>query len=120
MIPAIQFGLSLTPDNVTAVYVDMDDTATEKIKAKWEDWGSGVPLAILTSPYRSLIRPLLNYIDEIDARYDDDVLTVVIPEFVPSKWWQYALHNQTALQLKASLFFNKRVYVVSVPYHLDH
>jgi amino acid transporter len=120
VIPAIQYGLSLAPDNVTAVYVDLDPVATEKIKAKWEDWGSGVPLVVLPSPYRSLVQPLLKYIDETDAMYDDDILTIVIPEFVPSKWWQYALHNQTALQLKAALFFNRSTCVLSVPYHLDH
>ena len=71
------------------------------------------------SPYRSLIQPLLKYIEEMDNLYDDDVLTVIIPEFVPSKWWQYALHNQTALQLKAALFFNRSTSVLSIPYHLD-
>jgi amino acid transporter len=119
VIPAIQYGLSIAPDNVTAVYVDLDADATEKLKKKWEQWGSGVPLVVLPSPYRSLVRPLLKYIDEVDALYDDDMLTVIIPEFVPSKWWQYALHNQTALQLKASLFFNRSTAVLSVPYHLD-
>jgi amino acid transporter len=119
VIPAIQYGLSIAPDNVTAVYVDLDADATEKLRKKWEQWGSGVPLVVLPSPYRSLVRPLLRYIDEIDAMYDDDVLTVIIPEFVPSKWWQYALHNQTALQLKASLFFNRSTVVLNVPYHLD-
>jgi amino acid transporter len=119
VIPAIQYALSLAPGNVTAVYVDLDADATEKLRKKWEQWGSGVPLVVLPSPYRSLVHPLLRYIDEIDAMYDDDMLTVIIPEFVPSKWWQYALHNQTALQLKASLFFNRSTCVLSVPYHLD-
>jgi hypothetical protein len=120
VIPALQYGLSLAPDNVTAVYVDLDAAATEKLRKKWEQWGSGVPLVVLPSPYRSLVQPLLKYVDEIDAKYDDDVLSIIIPEFVPSKWWQYALHSQTALQLKAALFLNRRAYVVSVPYHVDH
>ena len=119
VIPALQYALSLAPDNVTAVYVDMDADVTEKIKAKWEQWGSGIPLVVLPSPYRSLIRPLMQYIDEIDARYDDDVLTIILPEFIPSKWWQHLLHNQTALLLKASLLFSKGKVVTSVPYHLD-
>jgi hypothetical protein len=58
------------------------------------------------------------YIDEMDARYADDVLSVILPEFVPSKWWQHLLHNQTALALKAALLFRKSVVVISVPYHL--
>jgi amino acid transporter len=120
VIPALQYALSIAPDNVTAVYVDLDAAATEKLKKKWEQWGSGVPLTILPSPYRSLVQPLLQYIDEVDAMYDDDVLTIILPEFVPNRWWQYALHNQTGLQLKASLFFSKGKVVTSVPYHLDH
>jgi amino acid transporter len=120
VIPAVQYALSLAPDNVTAVYVDLDPVATEKIKAKWQQWGSGIPLEVLSSPYRSLLRPLLEYIDEVDAKYDDDVLTIILPEFVPSKWWQYMLHNQTGLQLKAALFFSKGKVVTSVPYHLEH
>jgi amino acid transporter len=119
VIPAVQYALSIAPDNVTAVYVDMDADATEKIKKKWAQWGSGVPLVVLDSPYRSLMRPIMGYIDEIDALYDDDVLTIILPEFVPSKWWQYALHNQTGLQLKAALFFSRGRVVTSVPYHLD-
>ncbi len=120
VIPALQYALSLAPDNVSAVYVNLDESATERMKQKWEEWGLGVPLAVLPSPYRSLIQPLLKYIEEMDALYDDDVLTVIIPEFVPSKWWQYALHNQTALQLKAALFFNRSTSVLSIPYHLHH
>src|SRR3954466_10134760 len=120
VIPALQYGLSLAPDNVTAVYVDMDAEATEKLKEKWKTWGSGIPLVVLSSPYRSLVRPLMQYIDELDKQYEDDVLTVILPEFIPSKWWQHLLHNQTALLIKATLLFSKGRVVTSVPYHLEH
>jgi amino acid transporter len=119
VIPALQYGLSIAPDNVTAVYVDLDSEATEKLRAKWEHWGSGVPLTVLDSPYRSLLQPILHYIDEVDALYDDDVLTIILPEFVPSQWWQHLLHNQTALLIKAALLFSKGKVVTSVPYHLE-
>jgi amino acid transporter len=119
VIPALQYGLSLAPDNVTAVYVDLDVETTEKLRAKWAQWGSGIPLVVLASPYRSLLRPILEYIDEVDARYDDDVLTIILPEFIPAKWWQHLLHNQTALTIKAALLFRKGKAVLSVPYHLD-
>lgn len=119
VIPALQYGLSLAPDNISAVYVNLDDEATARMQKKWEQWGSGVPLVVLESPYRSLVRPLLTYIDEIEARYDDDVLTIIMPEFVPSKWWQNLLHNQTALTIKAALLFNKGKVVTSIPYRLD-
>jgi amino acid transporter len=120
VVPAVQYALSIAPDNVTAVYVDMDPEVTAKLKEKWKQWGSGIPLAVLASPYRSLIRPLMAYIDEIDAQYDDDVLTIILPEFVPSKWWQHLLHNQTALLIKATLLFSKGKIVTSVPYHLEN
>jgi hypothetical protein len=102
-----------------AVYVDLDAETTAKLRAKWVQWGSGIPLIVLASPYRSLLRPILQYIDEVDARYEDDVLTIILPEFVPAKWWQHLLHNQTALLIKATLLFSKGKAVLSVPYHLD-
>lgn len=119
VVPAIQYALSIAPDNVSAVYVDLDAEATAKLKEKWKLWGSGVPLVVLSSPYRSLIRPLMSYIDEVDEQYDDDVLTIFLPEFVPSKWWQHLLHNQTALLIKATLLFSKGKIVTSVPYRLE-
>jgi amino acid transporter len=119
VIPALQYALSIAPDNATAVYVDLDAETTAKLRAKWEQWGSGIPLIVLESPYRSLLRPILQYIDEVDAMYEDDVLTIILPEFVPAKWWQHLLHNQTALLIKAALLFSKGKAVLSVPYHLD-
>jgi amino acid transporter len=118
VIPALQYGLSLAPDNVTAVYVDMDAETTAKLREKWKTWGSGVPLVVLSSPYRSLVRPLMDYIDKMNKQYNDHVLTVILPEFIPSKWWHHLLHNQTALLIKATLLFSKHVVVISVPYHL--
>ena len=97
----------------------MDPDATEKLRSKWNQWGSGIPLVVLSSPYRSLIRPLMQYIDEVDAQYDDDVLTIILPEFVPSKWWHHLLHNQTALLIKGTLLFKRGKVVTSVPYHLN-
>ncbi len=120
VIPALQYGLSLTPDNIRALYIDMDADSTARLKEKWGQWGSGVELEILPSPYRSLVTPIRAYIDQLSNRYHDDVLTVVLPEFIPNRWWQNFLHNQTALAIKTMLLFTKNVVVVSVPYHLDH
>ncbi len=119
VIPALQYAVSIAPDNVTAVYVDMDSTATAKLQAKWTQWGSGIPLVVLDSPYRSLLVPLMRYIDEVDQRYNDDVITIILPEFIPSRWWQHLLHNQTGLLIKAALLFRKGKVVTSVPYHLE-
>jgi hypothetical protein len=74
---------------------------------------------VLDSPYRSLTGPLLSYIDEVDQRYNDDMLTIVMPEFVPRRWWQHMLHNQTGLILKTALLFRRGRIVTSVPYHLE-
>jgi hypothetical protein len=119
VIPALEFAKSIATDNTTAVYVNLDDEQTEKVRAKWVQWGCGVPLIVLESPYRSLIRPILRYIDQVDQQYDDDMLSVILPEFIPSKWWQHLLHNQTALAIKAALLFRKGLVVISVPYHLE-
>jgi amino acid transporter len=120
VVPALRFASSLAPDNTTALYVELNPEDAAKVQAKWAQWGCGVPLEILPSPYRSLIRPILRYIEEMDARYDDDVLSVILPEFIPSKWWQHLLHNQTALLMKAALLFRKGIVVISVPYHLEN
>ena len=73
---------------------------------------------MLTSPYRSLLRPFLDYLDEIQSRSDDQVVTIVLPEFLPRRWWQHALHNQTALLIKGALLFRKNTVVADVPYLL--
>lgn len=120
VIAALQYAKSISTDGVKAVYVDLDEDATRKLQEKWERWGSGVELVVLQSPYRSLTRPLLRYIDRQRRRCSDDFVTVVLPEFVPARWWQQLLHNQSSLLLKGSLLFKKCVVVVSVPYHLEH
>lgn len=120
VIGALQYAKAISPDGVKAVYVDFDEEATLKLREKWEQWGSGVELVVLQSPYRSLTRPLLRYIDRLRRRGGDDFVTVVLPEFIPARWWQQLLHNQSSLLLKGSLLFKKCVVVVSVPYHLEH
>jgi amino acid transporter len=119
VINALQYAKSISPDGVKAVYVDFDEEATHKLQLKWEQWGSGVELMVLPSPYRSLTRPLLRYVERLRRRGGDDFVTVVLPEFVPARWWQQLLHNQSSLLLKGALLFKKRVVVVSVPYHLE-
>jgi amino acid transporter len=121
VITALQYAKSISNgDGVKAVYVDLDEDATRKLREKWEHWGSGVELVVLQSPYRSLTRPLLRYVDRQRRKGSEDFVTVVLPEFVPARWWQQLLHNQSSLLLKGSLLFKKCVIVVSVPYHLEH
>ena len=90
-----------------------------KWKHSGSKWVPDVPLVVVESPYRSLTRPLLAYIDALHRQQADRVLTVVLPEFVPAHWWEHLLHNQTALRLKGALLGRPGIVVISVPYHLD-
>jgi amino acid transporter len=117
VIYAIQFAQSLSP-NAKAVYVETDPERTRRLEEKWGKWGMGCPLIVLSSPYRSLLKPLLDYVDHLLAQDDKQIVTVVLPEFIPARWWQHLLHNQTALLIKGALLFHKRVVVTDVPYHL--
>ena len=119
VIEALEYAKSIAPHHVTAVYVNLDDEAARKLREKWQQWGSGVNLVIVASPYRSLARPLLNYVDRV-KRTKKGVITIVLPEFVPAKWWQNLLHNQNTLFLKGALLFKKGIVVTNVPYHLEH
>jgi amino acid transporter len=119
VIRALEYAKSIAPDHVTAVYVDLDDEATRKLREKWNQWGAGVELVVLASPYRSLIRPLTRHIERIRKQHNNDMLTVVLPEFVTARWWHQLLHNQSSLLLKGALLFKKGVIVTSVPYHLE-
>lgn len=117
VLPALSVARALS-DNVTAVHITDNVQDAEQLKQQWEAWHPGIPLVIIESPYRSLIQPLLAY---IDARWEDGshrLVTVVLPEFVPTRWWEWVLHNQTALRLKLALFFHPNTVVVDVPYHL--
>ena len=121
VITALEYAKSISRDNhVTAVYVDFEEEATAKLREKWERWGAGIKLVVLPSPYRELTRPLLKYIKRLEKQQHDDVITVVLPEFIPAKWWQHILHNQSSLLLKGALLFRQGVIVTSVPYHLKH
>lgn len=120
VIAALEYAKSIAPHHVTAVYVNLDDETTQKLREKWQQWGSGVNLVVVASPYRSLLRPLLNYVDRVKRSSQGVVVTIVLPEFVPAKWWQNLLHNHTSLFLKGALLFKKGVVVTNVPYHLEH
>src|SRR3989440_7693297 len=120
VIAAMEYAKSIAPHHVTAVYVNLDEESTQKLREKWQQWGSGVNLVVVASPYRSLLRPLLNYIDRVKRSSPGDVITIVLPEFVPAKGWQNLLHNQNTLFLKGALLFKRGVVVTNVPYHLEH
>jgi hypothetical protein len=105
-------------DVVSAVHITDDPEEAERLREQWEEWQCGVELTIIESPYRSLVGPLLAYIDAVHMQFPDKTLTVVLPEMVPAHWWEQVLHNQTALRLKAALLFRPGIVVSDVPYHL--
>ncbi len=118
VLQAVSYARSLS-DDVRALFVDTDAAATERVRNDWNRWGGGTRLEVLASPYRSLMEPLLEYIDQLQAANPRDYVTVILPEFVPARWWQHLLHNQRALLIKGALLFRPRVVVTSVPFHLE-
>jgi hypothetical protein len=123
VLPALRYAKSLS-DDVVAVAVDIDPKRTEDIFIKWQQWGMGVPLEVLSSPYRSLVKPLIRYLDELEWEIGfDQQITLVLPEFVPTRWWHFFLHGQNAFLLKLALYFRRRqgsrvTVVTDVPYYL--
>jgi amino acid transporter len=118
VIAALTYARAISP-NVTALTVDLDSTSTARLQMRWGEWAPDVPLVVLESPYRSVIQPILHYVDQMEKQRDGDYMTIILPEFVPAKWWQHLLHNQTALLIKAALLFRRGKVAISVPFHLE-
>jgi amino acid transporter len=118
VVRALRFAQSLAP-NPKAVYVETDPARTLRLEERWIKGGCGVPLVVLASPYRSVLRPLFEYIERIQQQSPNGMIAIVIPEFVPRHWWQQVLHNQTALLVKGALLFRRGIVVVDVPFHLQ-
>lgn len=113
----LAYAASIT-DNVTAVHVTNDPESVRAMQEQWTQAGIEIPLLIIESPYRTLIGPLVTYIQEMRSLRPDAVLTVVLPEYVRRHWWEQVLHNQTALRIKAALLFKPGIVVTNVPYVL--
>lgn len=116
---AIQYARLLSP-HCRAVHVEVEPEQTPELLRKWGESGLDIPLVVLHSPYRSLIEPILDYLEEVQNERQDDFVTVVIPEAVPAKWWQNLLHGQTGLLLKLALMTRPDVVVANVRYPLQH
>jgi amino acid transporter len=117
VLTAVEYANSISKD-VIAVYVNTDGKDRNELLGSWKKFVDDVPLIILDSPYRSVVRPLLQFIDEVEDLREDDKVTVLLPEFVPDQWWHNLLHNQTSLMLKGALLFRPGIIVTSVPHHL--
>lgn len=122
-IQSLAYARSISP-HVTAVHVVVDEEHVEQLQVDWQRWQKQIAadekthLLIIESPYRSLLRPLLAYIDAVHQRHPQETLTVILPEYVIAHWWEYLLHNQMALRLKAALLFRPGVAVLNLPQHV--
>jgi hypothetical protein len=117
-LEALRYAKLLSND-VTAVHISIDPSETEKVQKKWRMWGEGTRLVILDSPFRLFVEPLLVYLEEIiDKRQANETITVVVPQFIPSKRWHNALHMHTANVLRQELLSKHGVVVTDVPYHV--
>jgi amino acid transporter len=118
-LKALHTARSLT-NNITAVYVAIDDAQTQRIQERWEKWAPDTPLVVIDSPYRELIHPLVSYIENLASLIRaGETITVVVPEFIPSRWWHNFLHMQNATWLRWALRHVPGVVVLDVPYHVE-
>ena len=118
-LAALRYAHTLSHD-VTAVHVSIDPEQATALRHKWTLWGGGTRLVILESPYRLMLEPLLDYIEEIlEAQEANEIMTIVVPRFVPRRWWQNALHAQTAVWLQLALLFRPGIVITDVPYLVD-
>ncbi|MFH2101821.1 MAG: APC family permease [Chloroflexota bacterium] len=123
VVEALRYARSIST-HVTAVYVETEPGEGKKIHQDWEIWGQGIPLAIVSSPYRSIIGPLLDHLDRVDSeRNDGQLASVLLPEFVPARWWHMLLHNQTANLLRLAILYRRRKLgynraIIDIPFHL--
>lgn len=118
-VQALSYAKSLNPNYLVAVRLVEGDEEADEVQKVWLDAGFDIPLETVYSPYRELRRPLLEFLDRLDEQYENDNVTVIIPEFVVSHWWENILHNQSALRIKRWLLFRRGTMVTSVPYHID-
>jgi amino acid transporter len=111
---------STISDDVVAVAVEVDAQATAELRARWEAWDVGIPLLVLSSPFRSVLKPLVAYVDSRRGTALGDLVTVVVPEVVPRRWWEHLLHNKTALYIRTAFLFKPNVVVTAIPYLVRH
>ncbi|MSQ05865.1 MAG: APC family permease [Dehalococcoidia bacterium] len=117
VLPAVEYA-QLIGKNVQAVHVAVDEDSARVVERRWDRLQTNIPLKIIPSPYREVVRPLVDYIQGVAKEHPSEHVTVVIPEFVPRHWWQGLLHNHTAMLLRGALGRQDRIILVTVPYHL--
>jgi amino acid transporter len=114
---ALVYATTISED-VRAVYVEVDPEQTTALRKKWDDWDIGVELVVLPSPYRSILKPLVEYVDVLTSAGSTDLVTLVVPEIVPRSWWGHLLHNKSALFIRTAFLFRPNVVVTAVPHRI--
>ncbi|MBP2032982.1 amino acid transporter [Clostridium algifaecis] len=115
-LKALNYARTIS-DNIIVFHVSVDDEATGKLLKKWNEYDVGIPIIVKKSPYRSIVGPLVKFIESEEyAAGSKDTVTVVLPQFVVTKWWGNILHNQTALLIKTMLLKRRNIAIVTVPY----
>ena len=123
ILEALDFALSISRD-VTAVYIEIHPGDARRVREVWKEWGQDVTLEILESPYRSIVDPLMDYLDTVDGQLaQGQQVVIIVPEFIPARWWQFWLHNQTAWLIKLALLYRRRRHghgrvIVDIPFYL--
>ena len=124
VIDALSYARSIS-NQVTAVYVEIHPEETKKLQSAWQVWGQGIPLVIVPSPYRSIIGPVLEFLEQTDREHaDGQRATVLLPEFILKHWWQNLLHNQTANLLRLAILYTRRKHghvraIIDMPFYLQ-
>ena len=120
VLNAIAYARSMRPDRLVAISVVTDAEDERRVVDAWEQFELPVELRTVFSAYRDLTNPILEVIDELDAERPDDVITVVIPEFVVEHWWDQALHNQSAVMLRSKLRQRPNTAITLIPVQIAH
>jgi len=125
VVEALRYARSISND-ISAVYVEIEPEETAHITEEWASWGQDVPLVVVSSPYRSLVGPLLDFLEHTDLEHNDgELATVLLPEFVPAHWWQNLLHNQTANLLRLAILYRRHTHgqtraIIDIPFYMRH
>jgi amino acid transporter len=107
-------------DEVLAVYIEVDKRQTRRLEDEWAAWDTGIPLVVVPSPYRSILKPLVEYVDNLRMVTPGELVTIVVPEIIPRRWWEHLLHNKTALYIRTAFLFKPNVVVTAIPYLVGH
>ncbi len=116
---AVRYARTINADRLLAVHVETDAAQMIRVQERWNRWIDDIPLVVIDSPYRMLLKPLVNYINTLADDSHTDLVTIVIPQFVCVRWWHQLLHNQTALLIRSAFLFDRKKVVIEVPYRLE-